>query len=134
MRLVPATLDSSAVRCYRLGLDRRLLRRPGKPMYAGLTFRDTISDTWTSPLQLAVTSTKSASTTPTSSMSSSTPSTSATTVRSRISSSTSARIGREGSSKLWVVERHDGSEVAIHAMKMRARYEPLLRGSEVADD
>jgi hypothetical protein len=33
-----------------------------------------------------------------------------------------------------VVERDDGSEVAIHAMKMRARYEPLLRGSEVADD
>jgi len=33
-----------------------------------------------------------------------------------------------------VVTRADGTEVAIHAMKMRAKYKLLLRGQEVSDD
>ena len=32
------------------------------------------------------------------------------------------------------VLRDDGSEIAIHAMRMRRTYEPLLRGKGDADD
>lgn len=31
------------------------------------------------------------------------------------------------------VEREDGSEVVIHAMRMRAKYEPFLRGEGDSD-
>ncbi len=33
-----------------------------------------------------------------------------------------------------VAERDDGSAVVIHAMKMRTKYEPLLKSAEVTDE
>ena len=58
--------------------------------------------------------------------------------------SPSARAGRGESSTWaltaqatcwrWVVERDDGTELAIHALRMRKRYEALLPRSQEHDD